>query len=215
MPRWKRFALRISVFLGVLAVSFVCLGCHIFRIDYLFARYDAGANIQVWLDENANGEREPEEPPLEGVCVWAGYAALTSEAYPYAGFSNWEEICARPGSLTDENGNRWRFFAGGSCDEVHILLGPLDGYRATTPVAVNGCTAEFGLVADISPSEARSFSAEDYIRRQIRLEQVKRIAVPIAAVALASVASVLLVRPKRDGRVGLGWPWSKDGEKTR
>src|SRR5512136_1343833 len=73
----KFFLKRAGVFLGLLLPALACLS----GLGVLCVRYgvfflgigpgDSSAVAEVWLDEDGDGQRDPGEPPLENVCIWA------------------------------------------------------------------------------------------------------------------------------------------------
>ena len=93
---------------------------------------------EAWVDRNGNGYREPDEPWLEGVCIWDAFELQVLDEEEVT------ERCER--SRTDETG-RWGggFKPGASCDEIYIYAMPPEGYQATTALVVNDCSGEFGF----------------------------------------------------------------------
>ncbi len=192
--------LRILTFLGILvAISVAYIGYHLLEMNYyLFGASDVGAYVEVWLDKDGDGRKGEDEPPLEGICVWAGYASYPVEKYTYSLFSNWEEICQIEGYRTDASGKWSDFFAGGTCNEIHILVKPPEDYRPTTPLAVNDCSAEFGLTQDSSLSKAPISFTEEYLRRQVVLEKLKQTLVLLVVAAIAAIVSIKLVHLRKE-----------------
>ena len=197
--------LRIPTFLGILvAISVAYIGYHLLGLNYcIFGARDAGAYVEVWLDEDGDGQRSNEEPPLEGICVWAGYASYPFEDNTSPYFSNWEEISQKEFYRTDASGEWGDFFPGGTCNEIHMLVKPPEGYQHTNPLAVNGCYAEFGLTQDNSLSTVPIMSAEDYLRRQVVQEKLKRTLVLLSVAAITAVVSVKLVHPRKEAETNL------------
>lgn len=106
--------------------------------EYLFGIGDGGAYVSAWVDKNADGLREENEPPLANVCVWYGYRPDSQI-----------EDCGFEGDrVTDKNGEWGEFLAGTSCDNIYIFAAVPAGYQPTTDLAKKGCFASFGFVEE-------------------------------------------------------------------
>jgi hypothetical protein len=194
--------LRVLVSLVILLLLLVAYaGYYLLELNYfLFGARDAGAYVETWQDDNADGYRDEDEPPLGGVCVWAGYSLTTSEEYIYHAFSTWDAICDGDGHRTDENGEWGDFFPGGRCSEIRILAMVPEGYRATTATAVRGCEVQYGFVESGGSLNDSQISAEEYLKRQENADRAGRIAVTSIVVVIAFAVSVMIVRPKNSVR---------------
>lgn len=123
---------------------------------------DASVSIKVWNDKNGDGIKEARESFMPNVCVWGGYASE---------FTDWWKICESEYYLSDSNGNWSKFVAGGECDELYSAVNPPSGYRPTTPVVVNECLAEFGLISDDSANTAYSMDVGQYLQERWAKEE--------------------------------------------
>jgi hypothetical protein len=192
MARVKIIGLRIIVFLLVFAGV-------VFAINYFvsnnpfYVAHDAGANIKVWLDTNANGKRENNEPFLPNVCVWAGYASS------FQSLGGWQKICDSQYFSTDTGGAWSEFYAGGSCQEIYNAINPSENYFPTTPTLVNGCSVEFGLSQEKPSFEIKSQDIGLFLEKENQKEtMILRVKIGIVALltsAFAGFVSFKTVRP--------------------
>lgn len=196
----RRITRSILIYLGLLILALgLYLGVLILRDTIPFLAGDAAAAAEVWLDEDADGVRDPDEPPLTDVCIWASDQPLDVSAAEIA------EICAGPGIPIREDGH-WegRFRAGGSCDDIYIYARPPEGYAATRPPAARGCFAQFGFApeASVDPDDIHAWDAtlDRLIRQQRRRDTVRRLASLLAGggllVGLGVVTAFIMRRTR-------------------
>ena len=74
----KRIIRSVIIFWGIVAIFpliYIVYSLFLYSDIYadLFGISDGGAYVFTWLDKNANGLREENEPPLINVCVWYRY----------------------------------------------------------------------------------------------------------------------------------------------
>ena len=163
MAKAKIIILRIIVFCLVFAGAVVAINYFMSESPF-YVPHDAGSSIRVWLDTNSDGERDNDEPSLPNICVWAGY---------YSSFQSlgaWEEVCKKQYFMTDSSGTWSEFFAGGSCTEIYNAIHPPENYFATTPIVVNGCSAEFGLSREKPTFEIQSPDVGLYLQKESERE---------------------------------------------
>jgi len=102
---------------------------------------DAGGFGMAWEDTNCNGVKDPEEPPLAGVCLWT--STYASQPTPS------QDDCAKEHLQTDSEGmGRGDFYAGCSCSDVYVFAQAPDGFQPTTDTVVNDCDGEFGFAPE-------------------------------------------------------------------
>lgn len=151
------FAIAILLILGVIFCSLYLWPLELPGGEVVCG--DRMAHADAWEDLDADGQRDPNEPPLAGVCI----GTVDNPA-------RLQRFC-QPGEsvrFTNQEG-RWHsagFVAGGcsmfddleqrivsQCARLAISAIAPQGYRATTPVTTRGCDAQFGFVKETaSPS---------------------------------------------------------------
>ena len=200
---------RIALFFGLLLLASAILA----GLAFLYFRYgvfsgglvDSGATAVAWFDEDGDGQRDPGESPLAGVCIWAG-TILSPYGEPWL----LRKCAADYGYGLSGASGQWPanrqwlpFFAGAHCSDVHIYAVSPPGYYATTPLVVNGCDAQFGLNTRGSgiwapPSVPRPQELVAALQRRQALATGLRvtavIAIPLAVIAGAAFAAISIVR---------------------
>ena len=153
---------------------------------------DAGPYIETWVDINGNGKRDADESSLSNVCVWGGYDYQ---------FSSWDKICDSDYFLTDSTGKWTEFFAGGKCAQIYTAATSPQGYRPTTPLIVNNCSASFGFTPDNSSSQLLSPDVEKYIQLDNERKQKEKLLIVgigiTLAIMLLGFASFKIIRSLR------------------
>ncbi len=158
----KHFVRSVIIFWGIVAIfPLISLGYSLFLNSDIYADLfgigDGGAYVLTWLDENANGLREENEPPLANVCVWFRYRPESQiENCEYEGYRR-----------TDDNGKWGEFLAGSQCDEIYIFAAAPDGFQPTTDLAYRGCDADFGFVKESVKISRKVFTIDEFTRREI------------------------------------------------
>jgi hypothetical protein len=191
MKKAKIITLRFIVFFISFAGFILALEYFLTQRDFAVV-HDAGAFVRVWHDLNADGIRDNNEPPLSNVCVWGGYASS------YRLFRSWSDICKNQYFMTDSNGEWSEFFAGGRCSEIYILVNPPAGYRPTTPLTVNSCSAEFGFVpSDVT--EIQQLDWKQYLQelneKEILVSRLKLGIEMVMSSVFAVFVSMKIIRP--------------------
>jgi hypothetical protein len=156
--------------LGLLSVFFLifCLFTNGGKSYILSGVGDGEAQFSSWLDENANGVRDSNEPPLAGVCVWAGYNIIND-------FQENRDLC----QFTDKDGKWEEFLPGGSCEEFYVFVQAPDGYQATTNLAANSCSTEFGFVESTVKVSHKVLTIQEFIHKMRLIQWIKRIGIGI------------------------------------
>jgi hypothetical protein len=117
---------------------------------------DAGGFGMAWEDANCDGVRDPQEPPLAGVCVWTSLYA--SQPTPS------QEDCAKEHLQTDSDGwGRGYFYAGCSCSDVYVFAQAPDGFQPTTDTVVNDCEGDFGFAPEGTCPPHASVTAHELV----------------------------------------------------
>jgi len=173
-------------------------------IDGQLVMFDGGHYATTWLDRDGDGTRSPTEPPLESVCIWSVPELSMFDA------EHMLNLCGSPDSvewlLTDSRGVRsGGFWAGACCEDIYVFAFTPEGYRATTPLAVAYCEAEFGFqpvdqsLATEQPTTSEAVAQlVDQQRRVRALHTLGSLAlvlgVPVAVLLAVSWASKVRVR---------------------
>jgi hypothetical protein len=120
---------------------------------------DAFGGGVAWEDLNCNGVKEPDEPPLAGVCMWS--STYTSAPTPSA------EDCAKEYLHTDSEGMGGAFWQPGmSCNDVFVFAQAPEGYDPTTDTVANqACWNEFGFAPEGTCPPHRSVTAQELVGR--------------------------------------------------
>ncbi|MEP7136281.1 MAG: hypothetical protein ABI904_15240 [Chloroflexota bacterium] len=187
MRRIIRFAI---IFWGIVAifpllyvVFFLFLNSDIHA--NLFGVGDGGAYVSAWLDKNANGVREDNEPPLANVCVWYGYRP--DSVIADCKFSDHQ--------VTDKNGQWGEFLAGADCDMIYIFANPPSGYRPTTDLASKGCDAGFGFIQENVQVTQKVQTISEFAHREITIAWIRNIAIGLFIFVAALLGTVWLEKP--------------------
>lgn len=171
----KRIIRSVIIFWGIVAIfPFIYVLYPLIR-DNLSGAGDGGSDVLTWLDENANGLREENEPPLANVCVWSGYRSD----------SQIEDCIFEGYRVTDTNGEWGEFLAGSACDEVYIFAASPDGYRPTTDLARKGCRADFGFVQENVKVSRKVLTIDEFAQREIRKAWIRNVTVGLFIFATA------------------------------
>jgi len=120
---------------------------------------DASGGGVAWEDLNCNGVKDPDEPPLAGVCMWT--SEFANEPTPSA------EECASESFQTDSEGMGGGFwYSGVSCNDVFVFAQAPEGYDPTTDTVANqACWNEFGFAPEGACPPHRSVTAQELVGR--------------------------------------------------
>ena len=184
----KKVIRSVVIFGGIVAIFLLCyLTYAFFTIGvgsyWIFGARDGQASVTAWLDKNANGLKETDEPPLPGVCVWYSYRPDSVDSVP-CDFSDY--------GVTDEQGNWVKFLPGGRCDTVYVFVKAPNGYQPTSDSASDGCSAQFGFVENDVTVSHKILSINDFARRKITILWMTRICVGLFVVAVAGFGTFWL-----------------------
>lgn len=136
---------------------------------------DMGAfSATAWLDQNANGTHDPDEPPLPDVCMW--------EAFRPEDYAN-NSICSSGVNKTNQNGE-WQssFYAGCPSGDffIYIFALPPNGYKYTTPPVVRSNKGSFGFAPVETQTNIQIMPVTDYLKKDFerkatnaKIERVK------------------------------------------
>lgn len=176
----KRIIRSVIIFWGIVAVFplfYVVYSLFLNSDTYatLFGIGDGGAYALVWLDENANGFHDRNEPPLANVCVWSRRRPDTKI----------EDCKFENDHVTDENGAWGEFLAGSECNEVYIFVAIPDGYKPITDLARKGCYAEFGFVEEHVNITRKVLTIDEFTQREITKLWIRNAAMGLFIVATA------------------------------
>jgi hypothetical protein len=187
----KKAIRSVIIFWGIVALFPLCYLIYIFFTVgegsyWVFGARDGQASVTAWLDKDANGIKETDEPPLSGVCIWTGYR-------PDSIIQNYSDPCKFSDSaVTDEQGNWGEFLPGGSCDSIYVFAKAPEGYQPTTDLASNGCSAKFGFVENDVTVSRKVLSIDDFARRKITMLWITRIGIGLFTVAVAGFGTYWL-----------------------
>lgn len=187
----KKVIRSVIIFWGIIAIFPLCYFIYTFFTNgegsyWIFGARDGQATVSAWLDKNANGLREQNEPSFPGVCIWSGYrpdSVIQDYTYPCK-FSDYD--------VTDKQGLWGKFLPGGNCDIFYVFAKAPDGYQPTTDLASNGCSAQFGFVENSATVSHKVLSIKEFSRRQITDLWIKRIGIGLFALVIASVGTFWL-----------------------
>ncbi len=178
----------------------ICLVGWFLIVFHPFVMIDGIADAIAWLDENGDGEKDPNEPPLADVCIWD--EAMTP-GIPTA--DDRSRVCTNLFYHTDDTGNwpnsddfEWIFRPGADCNDVYIFAAPPVGYQATTPLVVNECRAEFGFAPDNVQPQNRVLGYAEQMQKYRVIKWLKNISIFAVIVLAAGGISTIFVRPKRE-----------------
>lgn len=124
----------------------------------------------AWSDENANGEYDSDEIPLENVCIWSSV-----NAGDYFDISNCNEAIKTSSDgkwIGEEYGGRY------SSEDVYIFVLSPNGYKPTTPPVVRGTYGEFGFVS-VETSLGQDYSIEEVANSYIEQDRQKHLRLTI------------------------------------
>ncbi len=189
----KKILRSFFIFYGIVSLIFICgllisyftTGEGSYRI---WGAYDGQASIITWLDLNANGVKDLDEPPLSGVCIWADYL-------PHFYTVNTDNVC-RYSPTTDENGEWGQFLPGGRCEDFYVTAIATEGYEPTTDMVSNSCSAQFGFVKNVSPVSKKLLTFNDFARQQQITALIKKIGVGLLVITIASLGTFWLEKKK-------------------
>jgi hypothetical protein len=187
----KKVIRSVVIFWGIIALFPLCYLIYILFTDgegsyWFFGARDGQASVITWLDKNANGIREQNEPPMPGVCIWSGYGTDSI-------IQNYSDPCKFSyNAFTDEHGLWGQFLPGGSCDTFYVFAKAPDGYQPTTDLASDSCSAEFGFVENNVSVSHKVLSINDFARRQFTILWVKRIGTGLFILAIAIIGTFWL-----------------------
>jgi hypothetical protein len=188
----KRIIRKIIIFWGILIIIPAIDSVYFFfkQSDLyhdLYGFKDGGSSAFTWLDSNADGQQNLNEPPLADVCVWY-------ESFPerfYKDDTNYCDFESHP--VTDSQG-KWSVFLAGevNCKELWIFAEAPDGYQATTPLAFHGCSASFGFAPENAHIEKAIPSASDLIQRYSILLKIKNVIIVLLIIATSILGTIWL-----------------------
>ena len=187
----KKIIRSIIIFWGIVAIFPLCyLVYDFFTVGegsyWIFGARDGQTSVTAWLDKNANGSKDTNEPPLSGVCIWAGYRP-DSVIQEYSDPCNFSDS-----AVTDEQGNWDKFLPGGSCDNFYVFAKSPDGYQPTTDLTSNGCSAQFGFVENGVTVSHKVLSINDFARQRTTVLWITRIGVGLFIVVVAGFGTFWL-----------------------
>lgn len=139
--------------------------CRFFYNLFFLPVGDGIASVQTYLDIDANGIQDGNEPSLAGVCVWYLNRPI-SLLQDYG--SNSCKVGEYNSGLTNQQG-LWSsdFLPGSPCDAIHIFASVPEGYKPTTDLATQGCTAKFGFVQNKISVSQKVLTIDEFDRREI------------------------------------------------
>ena len=187
----KKVIRSVVIFWGIVAIFPLCYEIYYFFTEgegsyWVFGARDGLASVSAWLDKNANGIREQNEPPFPGVCIWSGYR-------PDSVIQDYSDPCQFYDShVTDEQGTWGQFLPGGSCETFYVFAKAPEGYQPTTDLASDSCSAQFGFVENGILVSHKVLSINDFARRQITILWVKRIGIGLFVLVVASIGTFWL-----------------------
>jgi hypothetical protein len=122
--------------LGVLAMT--ALACFLTGNTLV----DSNVTAHVWHDMDADGKKDPEDAPIEGIQVCATTNPKTAKEFEadYCYYSD------PNGDVPGSEEVRGMFFPGTQCQDIYVFIVLPEEYILSTPNKVNGCEASFGLV---------------------------------------------------------------------
>ena len=179
------------IFWGIITLFPLCYLIYVFFTDgegsyWIFGARDGQASVSVWLDKNANGIRDQNEPPLPGVCIW-------SSDYIASVIQNYSDPCQFSDyDVTDKKGLWGKFLPGGSCETYYVFAKAPEGYQPTTDLASNGCSAQFGFVENSVSVSHKVLSINDFVSRHNSILWVKRIGIGLFMLAIAIFGTLWL-----------------------
>ena len=165
----------------------------------ILGAYDSDASALAWFDSDGDGRFDFNEPLIQGVCMWA---STTLRIYDQQEIV---EICEDAefyeafhtnslGLWPYETERYMTFFAGASCNDIYIYALPPEGFNATTPLIVNGCSGAFGFAPENVSPQNRALSHEAYVERQEREGMVRLTILILSVVALIAIGSAIFVK---------------------
>ena len=189
----RMIAFRFTVSLMLSVILF--LG-YLFVISYPFEwgpLADSSAFIETYIDQNANGIKDKNEPPLDAVCVWGGPVSLDS----VSANEMIEFTCSKPRSVTDGKGQWGEFKPGSRCEDLFLFAVTPEGYRPTTDLAVNGCEAKFGFTSTGSVPQKNILTLNNLFSRKVMEKRIKLFAGFVICVIISIAFSVKVVPNRR------------------
>jgi hypothetical protein len=160
------------VLLTGLSVGCLCPCC--------FISCEAMPFADAWVDADCDGERDYDEAPLQGVCVWA---PRRPDGPPWS-----PEYCTWDNRRTDDEGLWGAGLVSGCFTPYYIVAQTPPGFRPTTDTVVaQEWYAEFGFAPEGTCPERSVVTPEKLARQQANRGLALRLG-GVAAVALSVLA---------------------------
>jgi hypothetical protein len=194
--RMKKLLSIILTFIGIVSLfPIIALAVDYFSQSDIIASIvgvgDGMSSVTTFVDLDADGVRDPSEPPLPGVCIIDGY-----RPDPPVFISDPDPCHFEGYTVTDEEG--WwgdEFIPGGGCEMQYVFAVPPEGYHSTNTPAGNPCFIEFGFVQeDVQPLND-FLTMDEYARKVRTISLVKQLAIAAVILTTASIGTWWLNRP--------------------
>ncbi len=144
-------------------------------------------SADAWLDQNANGTRDENDPPLANVCIW--------EAFRPEDYKN-TSVCNSAMNKTDQNGE-WQsmFYAGCPSGDFFIYIFALspDGFKYTTPPVVRSNHASFGFAPVNMQTNIQIMPVATYLQKDFEREVADQNLAQIEKWSLEGLAVIIVV----------------------
>jgi hypothetical protein len=152
---------------------------------------DSGAFIETYVDLNANGIKDENEPPLAHVCVWGGEIYSNQSAGDLIA-----RVCSNSYNYTDSKGQWNTFFAGSNGKDIILFAVAPQGFQPTTNLAINNPQAKFGFIPAGSVPPIKVRTLKEVIDNKILVDYFNLAASIGLCIAISIFVSLKLIRTR-------------------
>ncbi|MBI5838480.1 MAG: hypothetical protein HZB19_00125 [Chloroflexi bacterium] len=133
-----------KTFFLVLGILIVIAVLYTIAVQEEEPQVNNAVTITTWIDTNADGLKDENEPPLGKVCIWTGHSSTPNETIQNA-------LTSCPQQTSDDGTFTSIVFADTFCNQLFSYAMPPTGYTLTTDYSTRGCKANFGFIQEAAP----------------------------------------------------------------